>query len=75
MSTRNTIALTTSEYTALRTARMSGKFNFNYTRNYASHEVSFDMPRGAEQKFCEQIGTIVDFGTTSASEVFNLTVR
>lgn len=66
--------LTENEYQTLRLADMRGKLNAvkRMTRDYENGCVTFHID--APRKFCIQIEGLIDFGATSAAEVFNLEV-
>lgn len=57
------------EFQAIRLARMEGRFGFNYTRR-PNGDVTFNVPLGQERKFINEISKVVDFGCTTACEVF-----
>lgn len=67
---RDTIVLRPEEYVALKKAKMAGKFNYDFAQKPGTNEVKFKIPKDEQIKFCKDISRIVDFGTTTASEVF-----
>lgn len=70
----NTIRINDKEFNDLLKARMHGKFNFKFFRKSGTNEVTFQIPKGQERKFLQQIDSIIDFGATTAGEVFNITL-
>lgn len=62
------------DWQAIRAASMRGKLDASFTRA-ANGDVTFTMPYGLPPlaKFIRQINAIVDFGATTAAEIFDVT--
>jgi hypothetical protein len=59
------------DYQAIRSASMRGKLDATFRRS-AGGDITFRVRNGQVKRFCRQMESIVDFGATSASEVFGV---